>query len=176
MLRFSRDEHNARTGCGFGAFVSALTFHGFTVNDVRKFAGKVGRFNDHHLLSSSRSVTWINLNCTCTILSGTRASSYWARAGSDRPRGRAILQQEAQQPGSCRPRATSVERSPVMCEWSYGSAFTQLVFTHNSYARSEHFLLLLLSCQLQETNIHRWINNIYFSFNELSHSTFRCQK
>lgn len=62
MSSFSRDVRAARTGCGFGAFVSVGTFHCFALTDVKKVCWR-SRVNQPQL-SPRSSVNQIIFNCT----------------------------------------------------------------------------------------------------------------
>lgn len=127
MFNSGRDEDAELTGCGFGAcFCADISL--LTVAAARSFAGKVERFNVHHLhYLPFRDVNEPKL----FFLVRFRTPRFlFHRRVRNRTRGhfrgRALLQQQTQQPGSRGPRAASVEH--VMCEWSVVTAFTRFSF------------------------------------------------
>lgn len=110
MLSFGRDENAELTGCGFCADISLP--HCDRCEEFRWKSRVIQR-------SSSPLPPVPRFERIQTVGSGPRVSSFWGSfSTSDRPRGRALLQQETQQPGSGGPRAASVERSHVACERS----------------------------------------------------------
>lgn len=170
MLSLGRDEDAELTGCGFAACFCADIFMPLPRRDPREgFRPNGPRLHGPRLRRRPKP------NRPVSVLDPRLPRSRVPFSTWDGPKGCALLQQETQQRGSGGPRAASVERSHVMCEWSSVTLLTRgfglfHLFFNSSIKQECWLFVVILRNYYQQIKLFN-----YFLFNKWAHGTVCCQ-